>query len=120
MNDSCGMEDNIFAKIVKKELPADIIYENDYVVAFKDINPVAPVHILLIPKKQYNDVIDFVSNGSEKEIATYYKSMKEICDLLDLKHGSFRMISNNGTFSGQTVMYFHTHIIGGKELKELV
>lgn len=112
--------DNIFLKIVRKEIKSDIVYENNDVLAFKDIKPVAPIHILVVPKKPYSNFIDFVYNGSDSEVVNYFKSIKDITELLNLKEGSFRMISNNGEYSGQTVMYFHTHIIGGKRLIELV
>ena len=116
------MEHNncLFSKIVKKEINADLLYEDDDVVAFRDINPVAPVHILVVPKKKYINFIDFTDRASDKEILSYYKSIKNIVSKLELKDCSFRMLSNNGEYSGQTIMYFHTHIIGGKKLDELV
>jgi histidine triad (HIT) family protein len=114
------LNDCIFSKIVRKEIKVDLLYEDDEVMAFRDINPVAPVHILVVPKKKYINFIDFTNRASDKEILGYYKSIKNIVVKVDLKDGSFRMLSNNGEYSGQTVMYFHTHIIGGKELGELV
>jgi histidine triad (HIT) family protein len=112
--------DNIFAKIVRKEIEANIIYEDEHILAFNDINPVAPIHILVIPKKHYVNFVDFVYNGSSEEVGNYFKTIKNIVDKLDLKDGSFRMITNNGEYSGQTIMYFHTHILGGKQLRELI
>ena len=110
----------IFSKIVRKEIKANIVYENDTVLAFNDINPVAPVHVLVIPKKKYRDFIDFTNNASDAEITQYFKSIKDITYLLNLKNVKFRLITNNGEDSGQTIMYFHTHIIGGKKLQELI
>ncbi len=114
------MENNIFAKIVKREIDANIIYEDENILAFDDINPVAPIHVLVIPKKQYVNFLDFVYNGSIEDVAHYFKAIKHVVDRLNLKDGSFRMITNNGEYSGQTIMYFHTHIIGGKQLRELI
>lgn len=115
-----NQNDCIFSKIVSKDVKADIIYENENVLAFKDINPVAPVHILVIPKKKYKNFIDFNQNASDEEILSYYKSIKYLVEKLELYDSSFRIISNNGEYSGQTVMYYHSHIIGGKKLQELI
>ena len=114
------LEDNIFAKIIRKEIKADIIYEDEAILAFSDINPIAPIHVLVVPKNPYIHFIDFMYNGSEKEVAQYFKAIKNVIDLLELKENSFRMITNNGEYAGQTIMYFHVHIIGGKKLGELI
>ena len=115
-----GSSETVFSKIINKQIHANIIYEDDDVLAFDDVNPVAPIHVLLIPKKQYINFLDFIETASDKEISQYFKAIKKVIDLLNLKENSFRMISNNGKYSGQSVMYFHTHIIGGKKMKELI
>ena len=115
-----GVSETVFSKIISKQIHANIIYEDDEILAFDDINHVAPIHVLVIPKKQYINFLDFISTASDKEVAQYFKAIKKVTDLLHLKDNSFRMITNSGEYSGQTIMYFHTHIIGGKEMKELL
>ena len=113
-------KNNIFAKILRKEIPAKIRYEDDVVLCFDDINPIAPVHILVISKKPYVNFADFISHADENYIASYFKAIKLITKNLDSENKSYRLVVNNGEYSGQTVMHFHTHIIAGKQLKELV
>ena len=110
--------DNIFAKIIRKELPADIIYEDEKVLAFKDINPVAPVHILVVPKGQYIDFTDFISNATKDEISYFFQKVSDISKSLNLDN--YRIISNKGSDSGQTVFHFHVHIISGKQIRNLI
>ena len=111
---------NIFAKILRKEIPTNIRYEDDFVLCFDDINPVAPIHILVLPKKPYIDFEDFISHANDKDIVGYFKAIQLMSINLDSKNKSYRLVTNNGEYSGQTVMHFHTHIIAGKQLKELV
>lgn len=110
--------ENVFYKIINKHLPADVVYEDDFVIAFKDISPVAPIHILLLPKKSYIDLSHFLSEASEELITIYFTSIEKIVNLLNIE--SYRIISNKGDESGQTVPHFHTHIISGKKLNLLV
>ena len=113
-------KNNIFAKILRKEIPTRIRYEDEFALCFDDIRPVAPIHILVVSKKPYINFEDFISNADEKYIASYFKAIKLITTNLDSKNKSYRLITNNGEYSGQTIMHFHTHIIAGKQLKELV
>lgn len=111
------MEDCIFCKIINKEIPSTIIFENDEVVAFKDLNPVAPVHVLVVPKIHIESSLSVDENNS-KHIAKVMESIKDIAKILDIDKDGFRMIINTGENGGQTVKHFHVHIIGGVKLPE--
>ncbi len=113
-------ENNIFAKILRGEIPNDTVYEDDYVLAFNDIAPQAPVHILVIPKGAYISVDDFGINGSAEEIKAFYTAIAKITDQTGLKKDGFRVISNTGHNGGQEVPHFHAHILGGKKLGAMV
>jgi histidine triad (HIT) family protein len=104
--------ENIFSKILNKQIPADIIYENEYVVAFHDINPEAPIHILVIPKGQYIDYNDFILNADLTMIREFFTSISYITELLEIK--DYRLITNKGADAGQTIFHFHIHILAGK------
>jgi len=110
--------ENIFAKIISGELPSSKIYEDDHMIAIKDINPVAPVHVLAIPKGNYKDFADFVTKSTPLEVAHFFKSISKIANDLSLQE--YRIVSNNGSSAGQTVFHFHVHIIGGSNFSNLV
>lgn len=109
---------NIFAKILRGEIPCKKVHEDDHVLAFHDIAPIAPVHVLVVPKGAYVDAADFAARASAQEIAAYYQAVANIASQLGVS--DYRLVSNKGTQSGQTVFHFHTHIIGGKKLGGLV
>lgn len=111
-------ENNIFAKIISGEIASDKIYEDDYVIAINDINPVAPVHMLVIPKKPYADFADFISRADKDEISHYFSSIRNIAENQGLEE--YRLVSNKGSSAGQSVFHFHTHIIGGKTIHGLI
>lgn len=106
--------DCIFCKIANHEIPSTIVYEDDKVVAFDDLNPQAPVHTLVIPKEHYENIIDGVP-GDVLEAMTY--AIGEVAKIKGLDKG-FRVIANTGAAAGQTVMHFHMHVLGGKDLGE--
>jgi|TARA_B100001540_G_C15498429_1_gene502453 histidine triad (HIT) family protein len=110
---------NIFAKILKKEIPSKIIFENDFVYAFEDINPQAPIHILIIPKKPFCSFIDFSKKADEKLIAGFFKSITKITELLNLKDG-YRLITNVGNYGCQEVPHLHFHLLSGKNIGRIV
>lgn len=111
--------DNVFQKIIQRKIPAKIIFENDLILAFYDINPVSPLHILIIPKKPYIDFADFHANASSSDISNFWQKVAEIAKKIDTKN-QFRLITNNGSKVGQTVFHFHVHLIAEKELKQLI
>ncbi len=108
--------DNIFAKILRGEIPCDKVYEDDHVLAFNDISPQAPVHVLVIPKGSYTDIADFGANAPVEEVAAFHKAIALIAREKDLKDSGFRTIANAGVNGGQEVPHFHVHILGGKAL----
>ncbi|MDX1924314.1 MAG: HIT domain-containing protein [Rickettsiaceae bacterium] len=107
-------KNNVFAKILRGEIPAKKVYENDYALAFFDIAPVAPTHILVIPKGEYVNFSDFIQNARPDEISGYYIAAEETAKIAGVSE--YRIVSNSGKSSGQTVFHFHTHIIAGKIL----
>ncbi len=102
----------LFSKIINKELPADIVYEDDEMMAFRDINPVAPVHILLIPKEPLVNLFD-AEEVHEQVLGKMMKKAGEIAKAEGLD--DFRLVANNGAGVGQTVFHLHLHILGGRD-----
>lgn len=107
---------NIFARILRGEIPCQKIFENDQVLAFNDIAPKAPVHILVIPKGKYISIDDFGTNASAEEIKAFYVAIAKITETQNLKDKGFRVIANTGLNGGQEVPHFHVHILGGRQL----
>lgn len=107
---------NIFAKIIRGEIPCKKISEDEFYLAFDDIQPRAPIHALVIPKSAYTDVCDFHQKANLEEIIGFYKGVNQVIELLELKQQGFRMISNCGVYGGQEVPHYHIHLLGGKKL----
>lgn len=103
-------DNNIFRKIINKELPSKIYYEDEKVLCFYDINPKAPVHLLLIPKGKFVSFNDFVKNSTNEDVAYFFKTAQKIAEMLNVK--SYRIVANCGEESGQIVFHFHLHIMG--------
>lgn len=104
------MDDCVFCKIVKGEIPSSKVYEDDKVLAFKDINPIAPVHVLVIPKKHISSLNDVNSDNSEL-IAHVFEVISKIAKELGIDKEGFRVISNCGEAAGQTVPHIHFHLL---------
>ncbi len=113
-------DNNIFAKILREEIPCDKVYEDDYVLAFNDIDPKAPVHILLIPKGKYISIDDFGANAPAQEIKGFYDALSKIVKEAGIYETGFRSIANTGNHGGQEVPHFHMHILGGKPMGAMV
>jgi diadenosine tetraphosphate (Ap4A) HIT family hydrolase len=111
---------NIFAKIIRGEIPAKKVYEDDKVLAFYDIAPACPVHILVIPKGEYQSFDDFAEQSSSDEIANFFKLVQKIASEQNLQNEGYRILSNHGSNAGQTVPHFHVHILAGKIIAGLV
>ena len=109
------MEDCIFCKIIKNEIPSQIIYEDENIKAFRDIHPIAPVHILIETKKQIKSIIKQTNEDKEK-IGKIYLVINEIAEKENIKEKGFRVIVNCGEDGGQEVKHLHFHLIGGKKL----
>ena len=113
-------KNNIFAKILRGEIPCKKIYENDYVLAFHDINPQKKVHVLVIPKGEYIDLDDFNSKASDKEIVEFYKAISQVSNLLGATGRGYRALTNIGIDGGQEVPHLHFHIFAGEKIGKMV
>ena len=109
-------DQNIFAKILRGEIPSKRVFEDEYALAFQDINPLAPTHILVIPKGPYVSWDDFSARGSDAEIAGFVRAVGEVARAAGLVAPGYRLLANVGTHSGQEVPHLHVHIFGGKPL----
>lgn len=107
--------DCLFCKIASKEIPSQKIYEDDYVYAFNDINPVAPIHIIVIPKVHI-DSVDSVNYENSSYIQKVFEIIPEIAKLANIDKSGYRVITNIGEDGGQTIKHIHFHVIGGKKL----
>ena len=113
-------ESNIFARILRGELPCNKVYEDDEVLAFHDIHPQAPTHILVIPKKPYVSWDDFSTKAPAEEIAAFVRAVGQIAREAGLVEPGYRLLANVGANSGQEVPHFHVHIFGGKPLGVMI
>jgi diadenosine tetraphosphate (Ap4A) HIT family hydrolase len=112
--------DNIFAKILRGEIPCEKVYEDEYVLAFNDINPKCPVHVLVIPKGEYVSHDDFAANASEAEIAGLTRAVGRIARDRGVAQSGYRLIANAGVNGGQEVPHYHIHILGGGPVGPMV
>jgi diadenosine tetraphosphate (Ap4A) HIT family hydrolase len=107
---------NIFARILRGELPCDKVYEDEHVLAFRDINPLAPTHVLVIPKGAYVSWDDFSERASEEEITAFVRAAGRIAREAGLGEPGYRLLANTGLDSGQEVPHLHVHIFAGRPL----
>ena len=107
-------QETLFSKIIRKEIPADIVYEDDLALAFRDINPQAPVHILVIPKKPIPKLAD-AESGDQDLMGHLLLTVKPVAEQLGLTNG-YRVVINTGNDGGQTVDHLHLHILGGRQM----
>ncbi len=108
-------KETIFSKIIRREIPADIVYEDDLALAFKDISPQAPVHILVIPKKPIPNLAD-AQPEDHKIMGHLLLTAQRVAEQAGLTNG-YRVVINNGPDGGQTVYHLHLHILGGREME---
>ncbi len=113
-------ENNIFAKILRGEIPCDKVYEDDHVLAFNDINPQTPRHILVIPKGAYASYDDFSEHASEAEIAALVRAAGKIARDAGLTAAGYRILANTGRDARQDVPHFHLHIFAGTNLGHMI
>jgi diadenosine tetraphosphate (Ap4A) HIT family hydrolase len=107
---------NIFARILRGEIPCSKVYEDEHALAFHDINPQAPLHILVIPRGAYVSWDDFSERGSEAEIAGFVRAVGRVARDNDLVAPGYRLLANVGRHGGQEVPHLHVHLFGGKPL----
>jgi histidine triad (HIT) family protein len=112
-------KNNIFAKIIRGEIPTEKLYEDEQVIAIKDAYPIAPIHILVIPKGEYISFDDFIARASSEEIGHFYKVVHRVCSELNLNENGYRILSNVGAHGMQTIFHMHLHILAGEKLCNL-
>lgn len=112
--------ENVFAKILRGEIPCKKIHETEHSLAFHDINPRAKVHALVIPKGQYVSFADFAAKAHLSEIEGFYRDVGEVARMLGLEEGGYRLLSNHGKDGCQEVPHFHVHIFGGQPLGDML
>ena len=113
-------KNNIFAKIIRGEIPAKKIYEDENILAFYDISKASPIHVLVIPKGEFIDFIDFVTKENPQKVTNFFQKVAQISQDLKIVESGFRLIANNGSDAHQTVKHFHVHILAGKKLGPLI
>jgi diadenosine tetraphosphate (Ap4A) HIT family hydrolase len=120
MNPPAYDANNPFAKILRGEIPCTKVYEDQYALAFHDIRPQAPVHVLVIPKGAYVDTDDFAGRASEAEIAGFFRALTQAARKLGLVRPGYRFLANQGKDAHQEVFHFHVHIFGGRDLGGMI
>ena len=116
-------KNNIFAKILRKEIPCNKIYENEYVLSFYDIKPQKKIHVLVIPKGEYIDLDDFNSKATDKEIVELSKAISTVAKILNISVNSgkgYRALTNLSEYGGQEVLHLHFHLFGGEKIGKMV
>ena len=113
-------KENIFAKILRSEIPCSKVYDDKYALAFNDINPQSEIHILVIPKGEYISFNDFSDKASSEEINSFFKTVRKVAKQVGIDTSGYRIISNHGPDSHQEVPHFHVHILGGNPLGTLL
>jgi histidine triad (HIT) family protein len=112
--------DNVFARILRGELPCNKVFEDEHVLAFRDIRPQAPIHIVLIPKGEYVSADDFSATASEAEQAAFMRAIARIAKAEGIVEGGYRILSNHGADGHQEVPHFHLHVFGGRDLGPMI
>jgi diadenosine tetraphosphate (Ap4A) HIT family hydrolase len=107
---------NIFARILRGELPCKKVYEDEFALAFHDINPLAPVHVLVIPKGEFVSNADFATAAPPELVVGFWRAVSKVARDLGLDPEGYRIVANHGATSGQTVFHFHVHIFAGKAM----
>ena len=107
---------NVFARILRGELPCTRVYEDEHVLAFRDIHPQAPTHVILIPKGEYVSVDDFSEKASEAELAAFMRAIGRIARQAGAAEGGYRILANHGSAAHHEVPHFHLHLFAGRDL----
>lgn len=114
MSDDC-----IFCRIIKGEIPSTKVYEDEYVYAFKDIHPAAPVHVLVVPKKHI-DSLETLNDDNMEEVVHAHRAIRKVAAIAGIQDKGYRVIVNCGAEAGQTVMHLHYHVLGGMKMGEKI
>ena len=111
---------NIFARILRGEIPCKKVYESEFALAFEDVHPAAPVHVLVVPKGDFTSFHDFSANASSEQVKGFWRAVEATVAQLGVDKSGYRIISNHGEDAEQSVPHFHVHILGGKSLGKLL
>ena len=111
-------DSNVFARILRDEIPSQRVYEDEWAIAFHDIAPQAPIHVLVIPRGPYVSLADFTRDASDPEIVGFFRAVGAVARQLDLEGDGYRTLANMGNFGGQEVPHFHVHLFGGAALSQ--
>jgi len=111
---------NIFARILKGEIPCKRVHEDDFALAFHDINPLSPTHVLVIPRGPYVSAADFHASASDAEIAGFWRAVGQVATCRGLEATGYRLLANMGEDAGQEVPHFHVHVCGGRQLGRML
>ena len=111
---------NIFAKILRGEIPNNTVFEDEHVLVFDDINPQAAVHCLVIPKGEYESLTDFSQNATQDEVMAFSRAIAQVIEIKELAVDGYRAICNTNIHGGQEVPHFHMHILGGEQLSAMI
>ena len=113
-------DDNIFAKILRGEIPCDKVHEDEHTLAFRDINPQAPTHILVIPKGRYVSMADFSAKASDAEMAALLRAVGTVARAAGVEDSGYRILANHGPDSRQEVPHLHIHVFGGRDMGGMI
>ena len=113
-------DNNVFAKILRGEIPCAKVHETDHALAFRDIAPQAPVHVLVIPKGRYVSAQDFHATAPEAEIVGFYRAVSEVAEMLGIVENGYRGLTNHGRDAHQEVPHYHMHLFAGRDLGGMV
>lgn len=113
-------DSNVFAKILRGEIPCDKVYEDEHALAFNDIQPQSPVHVLVIPKGPYVSMDDFSRDAPPELIAGFFRAVGEVARRLGVEDSGYRVLANTGRDAHQEVMHFHVHIFAGRDLGGMI
>jgi histidine triad (HIT) family protein len=105
----------LFCKIIAKEIPGDVVYEDEHALAFKDLRPVAPTHVLVVPKKHIAAIHDLTADDAST-IGNVFVAARKVADKLGLTAAGYRLVVNDGDAAGQTVHHIHVHVLGGRQM----
>jgi histidine triad (HIT) family protein len=111
---------NIFARILRGEIPCKKVYEDEHALAFHDIHPQAKIHVLVIPKGDYVSMVDFSAKASDREIAGFIRAVGKTAEMLGVVESGYRLLANHGPNSHQEVPHLHVHIFGGQKLGRMI
>lgn len=113
-------DSNVFARIIRGEIPNKTVYEDEHVLAFQDIQPQAPVHVLVIPKGPYVTLTDFAEKASDEEIVAWVRALGKVAKQSGADADGYRLIANNGENGHQEVPHLHMHVLGGRRLGRML